>query len=398
MTKTAQLKAARKELKTIAAKMAEGTATDDEKARAKELNDETIPQLQEAVDAIAADAETLKGIMATVKTDDETAEGEAPKARNLGEHVKSALSGQLRRGIKQSVIAPSFKADNTVTTPASIAGALTDYDTNLVLGKRRPLTIADILGSESIQGNALTYYVEGSYSGTIGTTAEGAKKSQLTFGDPTAVTESLKKIAAFYKETDELLEDAQWLADSINDRLVYLLNVEEEDQLLNGDGSGSNIKGILNRDGVQAATYASGAMADAILKAMGDVRNESPFSADAIIINPTDYYALRVAKDTNGQYFGGGYFTGAYGNGNVAEQLPIWGLRTVVTAAIAQGTVLVGAFGQGASVIRKGGLSVEVANTNEDDFIANRITVRGEERIALAVRYPAAFVKLTATA
>lgn len=398
MTKTAQLKAAREELKSIAAKMAEGTATDDEKARAKELNDETIPQLQEAVDAIAADAETLKGIMATVKTDNETAEGEEPKARNLGEHVKSALSGQLRRGVKQSVIAPSFKADNTVATPSSIAGALTDYDTNLVLGKRRPLTIADILGSESILGNALTYYVEGSYSGTIGTTAEGAKKSQLTFGDPTAVTESLKKIAAFYKETDELLEDAQWLADSINDRLVYLLNVEEEDQLLNGDGSGSNIKGILNRDGVQAATYTTGAMADAILKAMGDVRNESPFSADAIVINPTDYYALRVAKDTNGQYFGGGYFTGAYGNGNVAEQLPIWGLRTVVTAAIAQGTVLVGAFGQGASVIRKGGLSVEVANTNEDDFIANRITVRGEERIALAVRYPAAFVKLTANA
>lgn len=398
MTKTARLKAAREELKSIVAKMAEGTATDDEKARAKELNDEIIPQLQEAVDAIAADAETLKGIMATVKTDDETAEGEEPKARNLGEHVKSALSGQLRRGVKQSIIAPSFKADNTISTPASIAGALTDYDTNLVLGKRRPLTIADILGSESILGNALTYYVEGSYSGTIGTTAEGAKKSQLTFGDPTAVTESLKKIAAFYKETDELLEDAQWLADSINDRLVYLLNVEEEDQLLNGDGSGSNIKGILNRDGVQAATYTTGAMADAILKAMGDVRNESPFSADAIVINPTDYYALRVAKDTNGQYFGGGYFTGAYGNGNVAEQLPIWGLRTVVTAAIAQGTVLVGAFGQGASVIRKGGLSVEVANTNEDDFIANRITVRGEERIALAVRYPAAFVKLTANA
>lgn len=395
MSKTAELKAAREELKAIAAKMAEQTATEDEKERAKKLNDEVIPELQDAVDAIASDAETLKGIMATVNSGSDP--DDEPKARNLGEHVKSAIGAQLRRGVKQDLVAPAFKAaTDVVSTPSTIAGALTDYDTNLVLGKRRNLTIADLLGSETIQGNALTYYVEGAYEGTIGTTAEGAKKSQLSFGAPTAVTESLKKIAAFYKETDELLEDAQWLADSINDRLVYLVNVEEEDQLLNGDGTGSNLTGIMGRSGVQTATYAAGALADTILKAMADVRNASPFAADAIVINPTDYYTLRTSKDSNGQYFGGGYFSGAYGNGSVVEQLPIWGLRTVVTAAIPAGTVLVGAFAQGASVIRKGGLSVEVANTNEDDFISNRVTVRGEERIALAVRYPAAFVKLTA--
>lgn len=397
MSKTEQLKAARKELESIAAKMAGGTATDDEKARAKALNDEIIPELQGAVDAIAADAETLKGIMATVKAGDDEEEAEAgePKARTLGAHVKASIAGQLRRGVKQSAIAPSFKAaTDTVTTPASIAGALTDYDTNLVIGKRRPLTIADLLGSESISGNALTYYVEGAVEGDAGTTAEGAKKNQLHFGEPTAVTESLKKITAYYKETDEMLEDAAWLANSIDERLVYMVNVAEEDQLLSGDGKGSNLTGILNRSGIQSATYEAGKLADAILKAMGDVRNQSPFAADAIVINPTDYYALRTAKDGNGQYFGGGYFTGAYGNGAVAEQLPIWGLRTVVTSAIAEGTVLVGAFAQGGSVIRKGGLSVEVANTNEDDFVNNRITVRGEERLALAVRYPAAFCKL----
>ena len=80
------------------------------------------------------------------------------------------------------------------------------------------------------------------------------------------------------------------------------------------------------------------------------------------------------------------------------EQPPIWGLRTVVTPAIAAGTVLVGAFRQGGSVIRRNGLSVEIANQNEDDFVNNRIAIRIEERLALAVRYPKAFAKVTVAA
>ena len=69
-----------------------------------------------------------------------------------------------------------------------------------------------------------------------------------------------------------------------------------------------------------------------------------------------------------------------------------------MTPAIAAGTVLVGAFTQGASVIRRQGLTVDVANQNEDDFTHNRIAVRIEERLALAVRYPKAFCKVTVAA
>ena len=60
--------------------------------------------------------------------------------------------------------------------------------------------------------------------------------------------------------------------------------------------------------------------------------------------------------------------------------------------------MLVGAFQQGASVIRRKGLTVEVANQNEDDFVYNRIAIRIEERLALAVRYPKAFCKVTVAA
>lgn len=356
----------------------------------------------EAVQAQIALAEEKAGILEGMKSANPVGgKPDAKKAATLGEHFAKAAAGNIAKGQRFSFTAPEFKAAVVMTTPSSIAPALTDVDTRLVEGYRRPLLIADLFGSESITGTALTYFVENaSVEGAFATVAENGQKPQISFGDPTPVTESLKKIAAFYKESDEIIEDAAWLVSSINNRALYLHDLAEENQLLNGNGTGNNLTGILNRSGIGAATYANGGSvsADDIFKAMMSVQNNSGFAADAIVINPTDYQALRLAKDGNQQYYGGGYFYGAYNNGAIVEQPALWGLRTVVTSAIPAGTVLVGAFKAGGSVIRKGGTTVEMVNTNEDDFTNNRVTIRVENRLALAVRYPAAFVKITEAA
>src|SRR5690606_36278979 len=107
---------------------------------------------------------------------------------------------------------------------------------------------------------------------------------------------------------------------------------------------------------------------------------------DGIVINPSDWYNLRKLKDAvNGQYYGGGPFYGPYGNGNFIEEPSIWGLRPVVTTASASGTALVGAFREGAMIFQREGIAVEAFDQNEDDVIYNRITIRVEERLALAV-------------
>lgn len=71
------------------------------------------------------------------------------------------------------------------------------------------------------------------------------------------------------------------------------------------------------------------------------------------------------------------------------------GLRTVVTEAMTKGTVLVGAFKAGGTIYRKGGLTVESTNSHENDFTNDKITFRVKERLALQVKYPKAFVKVT---
>ena len=126
------------------------------------------------------------------------------------------------------------------------------------------------------------------------------------------------------------------------------------------------------------------------------VWKNSGFRPDALLINPDDLYNIMIRKDTNGQYYGGGFVTGAYGNGAVAEEPSIWGLKVVPSGSVTQGTCFIGAFKAGGSIVRNNeGLRVEFANQNEDDFIKNMITVRIEERLVLAVRRPACFVKIT---
>lgn len=320
-------------------------------------------------------------------------------AKSLGEFAAKQIGDRLKasKGSKFTLSTPEFKAATDVhVTPGALAPALTTIDTNIVTGVRRRLTVADLLGSESISGTAITYFVEGALEGDFAIVGENGQKPQLHYADPTPVTEALKKIAGFIKESDEIIEDLPWFMSAINGRLLYNLGLFEENQLLAGSGTGANLAGILNRSGIQTETSAdAGDNADALFRAITKTALNSGLDADGIVINPTDYQALRLSKDANGQYFGGGFFAGQYGNGGIQEQPPLWGLRTVVTPAIAAGTALVGAFAQAGSVIRKGGVRVESTNSDEDDFTNNRVTIRAEERLALAVRRPSGFVKVT---
>lgn len=356
-----------------------------------------------AADASQARLKRLGALDDSIDVDKDVHD-ENTKAKSLGDHFVKSVGEQMAHAMESgksrfSFAAPEFKAAaDSQLSPAALQVVTTDIDTTIVTAPRRRLSVADVLGVGQISGNALTYFVEGILEGDFTTVAEGSQKPQLHYGDPTAVTEGLKKIAAFIKESDEMIEDLPFWASAINGRLLYNLALFEENQLLNGNGTGTNLRGLLQRSGIQTLGVVGdlkAGNADTIFKAITAVNTGSGLDADFVMINPTDYQTFRLNKDGNGQYFGGGYFQGQYGNGGVTEQPPLWGLPTVVTPAIAAGTVLVGNGKQSSAVYRKGGVRVEATNSNENDFTNNKITVRAEERVLLANRVPAALVKVT---
>lgn len=331
------------------------------------------------------------------------------QAGSLGQHaVKSLSSGlaSIKSRTKGSFSAPEFgnvKAPGDAHTVETTGAGLLQpqIDTNVVHTQKERPTIADWLGAGVLSSTSITYFIEKEFDpatgGNFAIVGENKKKPGITFPDYEEKNETLRKIAGWIKISEEMAEDTPFLVSEINGRLLYQLLMFEEDQLLNGDGTGVNLRGILNREGVQTETSTSVAdNADSIFRARTKVSLATGLQADGMVMHPLDYQNLRLSKDANGQYFAGGPFTGQYGVGGIMQDPPLWGLsNTIITTAVQQGTVLVGAGKQAATVYRKGGIRVEASNIDGEDFTHNRFTVLAEERLALAVRRPSAFVKVT---
>ena len=374
-----QLASLMKEAKEFAEKMDTAKADDVQKLADYKSR---IESMQAQIKADEAKASLLK----MIGSKDNGDPAEKKPARTLGDHFVETIKA-ANVGKRFDVTAPAFKAaGDTQTSPAGAVGFATTYDRRVVEGARMPLVIRDLFGAEQISGSTLIYLVEGAVQGAPAVTAEGAKKPQIHFGDPTPKTVSLDKVACHIKESDEYISDYPFLASAINGRLLYELGLVEQNKL---------VTDLLATSGIQTGTYAATGtatdIADAILQAAMDVQAQTGFAADAIAMNPADWYTLRIGKDGDKRYYGNGYFGD--------QAIPnLWGIPVCVSASITSGTIVVGAFKTCGSVVTHGGVSVEAVNTNEDDFVKNLMTIRAEERLALAVRRPAGFKKLTKAA
>ena len=265
------------------------------------------------------------------------------------------------------------KAYNSVVTAPQIA----DVDRSIAPVGRR-VSAASLFQETQISGNAITYFLEGAFetNGDISATAQNNKKPQAsTSFAPTTL--ALSKLAAWLKETDEILTDAPFLASECQNTLMHQLGKVEDNYVINAIGTTVGI-GAETYDGTTVT------FADGILASIMKVKAESAFDASVVVLNPADIVSLMTAKDSNKQYYGGGYFVGAYGNGAVGIPSSIWGVPIYASSKVSQGSALIAAR-EAVKTWRKGGMDVAIAAENEDDFLYNRVTLRAEVRLATAV-------------
>lgn len=402
--------AAVKKARDLNAKYGEN-ATDDQFAEIKAALD-TAKDLEAQIKKVDERAATLDQVKALNLDggDDGSKDDRQVQSKSLGDHfVKSSrdrLSDQAN-GRRMEFSAPEFDGSKAAEDPHSTANLTGEFNAlfgtqvqrGIVNARRERLVAADLMGAATVTLPTIKYLVEKAkrlIEGAPATVAEGARKPYVKFDQFDVITESLSKIAALTKLSDEMISDYGFVADWINQQLIYELSVVEEEQLLRGDGTGSNLTGLLNREGLQTFdidTDDTGDQFDGLFRAIQMIPAATNLVADAFMVNPLDYAEMRLHKDANGQYVAGGPFAnGQYGVGGVMIDPPVWGLRTVATNAVPHGRYVLGAFRQGATVLRKGGLRVDSTNTNDVDFEHNLVTLRAEERLGLMVPVPAAFV------
>lgn len=338
----------------------------DETIEAGEALVKEIAELEEKVAQSEKAAELLKSIGTTDETNKDITE--ETNMTDLEQFTKTAAEmTDKKAGVKMHL-----KAATDVVTGVTIA----DVDKSIAPQPTRRAA-ADSFTNVTISGNAITYFVQGAYEGTPAVTAESTKKPQNSTSF-TGTTLALSKIAAYIKETDEIIYDAPFLASEVQNSLIYQLG-KNEDATVIGAITGTTGIGVAEYDGGNNET-----LADGILNAILEIKGGSAYDASVVFVNPADLYALMSAKDQNGQYLGGGYFTGAYGNGSYNMPTSIWGVPVFASSSISSGEALVAAR-EAVKVWRKSGVDVRLFEQNEDDAIYNRVTLVGEERLACAV-------------
>ena len=363
--------------------------TKREELEAKKAELAALKERIEADDAEAiTEGERLKAEIEKKTAEIEQDEKKASLLTVIGKKEEEESAMEEKTGIKAMNLESLKGNRGTVSTfikaynDAEVIGdnKIFDYDRNPV-NLMPALGARDLFGAETISGNALTYYVIGALEGEIDSVAEGAEKNRIHI-PYTPKTAALAKIAAYLKESDELLSDAPFIESAVRNRGVYEFRRSVEAYLVDT---------LLGTSGVQ--TGESTISFDNILAAKQDVFADTGYAPDSLLINPADWATLLQSKDKADQYLLGGPAYGPYGNGSYNGNPRIWGLNVVESAAIPEGECIVGAFKAGASVVTKAGagLRVEVSNSDQDDFIKNMITIRIEERLVLAVRVPAAF-------
>lgn len=262
----------------------------------------------------------------------------------------------------------------------------------IITNPNRVLTIRDLMPVGRTASNLVQYTKENVYTNNAAAQYSSPNRENVTKPESgitfTLANAAVVTLAHFIPVSRQVLDDAPQLESYVNGRLLYGLKLEEEDQLLNGAGTSGSLSGLLASGNNTA--YNRSATGDTRIDTLRKAITQaalSEYMADAIVINPEDWEAIELTKATDGQY--------VMANPMALAGPQLWGKRVVATNSIASGTFLVGAFTMGAQVWDRMDAAVQISYEDGDNFKKNMATLLAEERLALTVYRPAAFIKGT---
>ena len=342
---------------------------------------------------------------------------------------------QAPRSIGQQFVdSPEFKSlqggrnGANMASPWQFSGSLTQYgvkdvyssmatgnlangaDPNFGTVQRDPMVtqptrtkrVRDLFPSRTTTASTIEYFRHFGYT-TPGTSADNnaapvAQRDGSVFAEKpqsslqfVAESASVRTLAHYEAAHRNVLADEPQLRSIIDNELMYGLRLLEDTQILNGSGSGENLRGVLQTSGIQEYDWSDGETGDnrgdAIRRAL-TLSFLAYYEPTGVVMHPSDWEKIELSKDDNGQYL-------VAVSVALGGQPRLWRTPVVESPAIAEGTALVGAFGTGAQLYDREQASIRVSEQHSDFFVRNAIVILAEQRLALAVKRPEAFVKVS---
>ncbi|WP_313075849.1 phage major capsid protein [Melaminivora sp.] len=250
---------------------------------------------------------------------------------------------------------------------------------------RQRLFIRDLIAPGRTTSPAIFWVQQTGFTNNAAVVAENTKKpeSEITFA--TKIT-PVSTIAHLFKASKQILDDFAQLQSTVDAELRFGLKYAEEQEILFGDGTGVHLHGIVPQASAYTPAFTPEKVTqiDHLRLAMLQAQL-ARIPATGHVVHFTDWAKIETRKDSLGRYI--------IGNPQGTTSPSLWNLPVVATEIPAfVGKFLTGSFQYGAQLFDREDANVVISTENNDDFEKNMITVRCEERVALAVKRPEAFI------
>ena len=367
------------------------------------------------INEIMAGLDKIGERLTNLETDRVSAKAFAEKAQELG--AKQADLARELLEIRQKNEAVPAKAEAKSVGDSFVADkAYTDFVSGAATSARAVITLDKDATKVGTSGPEATSLAPSFYAGVFGTPNVPQKIEPLiphiavttdsvdyvTVADtinaagvaeagaipeskftPTLAKANVVNVAHYTKITKQLADDAPALAAYINTKMLYGLQNKVESQIVNGDGTAPQLKGLLaDKSFTDASAQLTGAknLFDLLLLLQG-VAETAAYEPEALVLNPMTWAQLAMEKDSQDRYLLGGP--------GLAANKSVWGIPVVTSSAVPAGKFIFGNFTQTVTIYDRQQVAVEMTGTNEDDFTRYLYTIRASRRLALAVEVPA---------
>ena len=323
----------------------------------------------------------------------------AAKKAAAGAEPKS-FKGSLLKALKEGAVEGLVKGDSNAARFEVKAGDMTMANsyTGVVAAEQvisdikfdpsRRVHIRQLIPNGSTDAQTIRYPKESAYDNGAATAAQGATLGQSDF-DLTASSVNMEKLGTFMRITDEMLNDTPQLLSYLSARVPEKILSLEDAQILNGDGTSPNLDGLFTDGSAFAAGgFAAGIESaneyDVLVVALNQLALAN-YSADTILVNPTDLHKIALLKNTANDYLRQQIYSGL--------QPSIMGVPVTASTAVSAGSFLVGNLAVATQLWIRENLAIEFSREDSTNFRDGFVTVKASERVALTNYLPNAIVQ-----
>ena len=322
-----------------------------------------------------------------------TMAGATPKS------FKASLEAALKDGAIDSLVkgntnAAKFELKSSDMTMANTFTGVIAGETivpDIKFDPSRAVHIRSLIPNGTTDAQTIRFPKESAYTDNAAATAQGSALGQSDF-DLTATSVNVEKIGTFMKITEEMLADTPQLSSYLSARVPSKVLAIEDNQIMSGDGSSPNMSGLFT-DGTAFTTSSGGLFYqsvesaneyDVLIAALNQLALLN-YTADSILLNPTDFHKIVLLKSTANEYLKNQVIQGI--------QPAIMGVPVTINTAIPAGKFLVGQLSVATQLWIRDGLGIEFSREDSDNFQKSFVTVRALERACLTTYLPNAIVQ-----